>query len=77
MLKIMKIKKINIMKYRIIEDVCNVEDTVTKEVYKVTYFIVQVKFLFFWINVKEFIDEDIEYSRNCAEDLLDKLIEEI
>ena len=65
------------MKYRIIEDVCNVEDTVTGEVSKVTYFIVQVKFLFFWINVKEFIDEDTEYSRNCAEDLLDKLVEEI
>lgn len=73
----MKIKKINIMKYRIIEDTCNVEDTVTGEVFKVTYFIVQVKFLFFWINVKEFIDEDIEYSKNCAEDLLDKLVEEI
>ena len=77
MLKIMKIKKINIMKYRIIEDICNVEDTITGEVSKVTYFIVQVKFLFFWINVKEFIDEDTEYSRNCAEDLLDKLVEEI
>ena len=65
------------MKYRIIEDVCNVENNITGEVSKVTYFIVQVKFLFFWINVKEFIDEDIEYSRNCAEDLLDKLVEEI
>lgn len=65
------------MKYRIIEDVCNVENTITGEVSKVTYFIVQVKFLFFWINVKEFIDEDTEYSKNCAEDLLDKLIEEI
>lgn len=65
------------MKYRIIEDVCNVEDTITGEVSKFTYFIVQVKFLFFWINVKEFIDEDIKYSRNCAEDLLDKLVEEI
>ena len=65
------------MKYRIIEDVCNVEDTITGEVSKVTYFIVQVKFLFFWINVKEFIDEDTEYSRNCAEDLLEKLVEEI
>lgn len=73
----MKIKKINIMKYRIIEDVCNVEDTITGEVSKVTYFIVQVKFLFFWVNVKKFIDEDTEYSRNCAEDLLDKLVEEI
>ena len=65
------------MKYRIIEDVCNVEDNITGEVSKITYFIVQVKFLFFWINVKEFIDEDTEYSRNCAEDLLDKLVEEI
>lgn len=65
------------MKYRIIEDVCNVEDNITGEVSKVTYFIVQVKFLFFWINVKEFIDEDTEYSRNCAEDLLDKLVEKI
>ena len=65
------------MKYRIIEDVCNVEDNITGEVSKVTYFIVQVKFLFFWINIKEFIDEDIEYSRNCAEDLLDKLVEDI
>lgn len=65
------------MKYRIIEDTCNVEDNITGEVFKVTYFIVQVKFLFFWINVKEFIDEDIEYSKNCAEDLLDKLAEEI
>ena len=65
------------MKYRIIEDTCNVENTVTGEVYKSTYFIVQVKFLFFWINVKKFIDEDTEYSKNCAEDLLDKLVEEI
>lgn len=65
------------MKYRIIEDTCNIEDTITSEIYKVTYFIVQVKFLFFWINVKKFIDEDIEYSKNCAEDLLDKLVEEI
>lgn len=73
----MKIKKINIMKYRIIEDTCNVEDNITGEVSEVTYFIVQVKFLFFWINVKKFIDEDTEYSRNCAEDLLDKLVEDI
>ena len=73
----MKIKKINIMKYRIIEDTCNIKDTITGEVYKVTYFIIQVKFLFFWINVKKFIDEDIEYSENCAKDLLDKLVEEI
>ena len=65
------------MKYRIIEDVCNVENTITGEVYKVNYFIVQVKFLFFWINVQEFIDEDTEYSTNCAEDLFDKLVEEI
>ena len=65
------------MKYRIIEDVCNIENTITGEVSKITYFIVQVKFLFFWINVKEFIDEDTEYSKNCAEDLLDKLVEEI
>ena len=65
------------MKYRIIEDVCNVENTITGEVYKVNYFIVQVKFLFFWINVKKFIDEDTEYSKNCAEDLLDKLVEDI
>lgn len=65
------------MKYRIIEDVCNVEDNITGEVSEVTYFIVQVKFLFFWINVKKFIDEDTEYSKNCAEDLLDKLVEEI
>lgn len=77
MLKITKIKKLNIMKYRIIEDTCNVEDTITGEVYKTTYFIIQVKFLFFWINVKKFIDEDTEYSKNCAEDLLDKLVEEI
>ena len=65
------------MKYRIIEDTCNVEDNITGEVSKVIYFIVQVKFLFFWINVKKFIDEDTEYSKNCAEDLLDKLVEEI
>lgn len=65
------------MKYRIIEDTCNVEDTTTGEVYKTTYFIIQVKFLFFWIDVKKFIDEDIEYSKNCAEDILDKLVEEI
>ena len=65
------------MKYRIIEDVCNVEDNITGEVSEVTYFIVQVKFLFFWINVKKFIDQDTEYAKNCAEDLLDKLVEEI
>lgn len=65
------------MKYRIIKDTCNVEDNITGEVSEVTYFIVQVKFLFFWIDVKKFIDEDTEYSKNCAEDLLDKLVEEI
>lgn len=65
------------MKYRIIEDTCNIEDNITGEVSEVTYFIVQVKFLFFWINIKKFIDEDTEYSKNCAEDILDKLVEEI
>lgn len=65
------------MKYRIIEDVCEIKDPVINEWVKCTYFIVQVKFLFFWINVKEFIDEDIEYAQNCAEELLDKLVEEI
>lgn len=65
------------MKYRIIENVCNIVDPVTGEAYKFSYFSVQRKFLFFWINIKEFVDEDIEYAKNCAEDLLDKLEEEI
>lgn len=66
------------MKYRVKEELCELQDPVTNEwIGPHTYFIVQVKFLWFWITVKEFVDEDPDYAKNCAEELLDKLVEEI
>lgn len=38
---------------------------------------VQMKHLFLWITVKSFQDEDEEWARMCAEELLDKLNEEL
>lgn len=38
---------------------------------------VQMKYLFLWITVKSFQDEDEEWARMCAEELLDKLNEEL
>lgn len=37
---------------------------------------VQMKYLFVWITVKSFQDEEEEWARMCAEDLLNKLNEE-
>lgn len=66
------------MKYRLKEDICFLQNVTTGEFdIKCTYFMVQVKFLCFWITVKEFVDEDIEYSYNCAKELLDNLVEDI
>lgn len=36
-----------------------------------------MKHLFLWITVKSFQDEDEEWARMCAEELLDKLNEEL
>ena len=36
-----------------------------------------MKYLFFWITVKSFEGEDEEWARMCAEELLDKLNEEL
>lgn len=38
---------------------------------------VQVKFAGIWITVKSFHDEDEEYAKNCANELLEKLNEKI
>lgn len=39
--------------------------------------VIQMKHLFLWITVKSFQDEDEEWARMCAEELLDKLNEEL
>ena len=36
-------------------------------------FFVQMKILWFWIDIKSFLDEDEEYAENCANELLDEL----
>ena len=43
-----------------------------------TYFVVQVRRWFGWVNIKKFYDSDDEdYALRCAEELLEKLNEEI
>ena len=50
-----------------------------KETYDdVWYFVVQVRKWFGWVNIKKFQDPDDEsYALRCAEELLEKLNEEI
>ena len=50
-----------------------------KEAYDaVWYFVVQVQKWFGWVNIKKFQDPDDEsYALRCAEELLEKLNEEI
>ena len=44
----------------------------------VCYFVVQVRRWFGWVNIKKFQDQDDEsYALRCAEELLEKLNEEI
>lgn len=40
-------------------------------------FIIEVRGLFQWHTVKVFTSNDIDYARNCAYELLDKLEEKI
>ena len=50
-----------------------------KETYDdVWYFVVQVRRCFCWVNIKKFQDQNDEsYALRCAEELLEKLNEEI
>jgi len=45
--------------------------------YQHTAFIVEVRGLLKWHVVKIFISDDAEYARNCAQELLEMLEEEI
>lgn len=42
-----------------------------------TMYVVQVKGWFFWHDIKSFVSDNDEYSRRCAEELFEKLKEEI
>ena len=33
-------------------------------------FIIQMRFFFWWIDIKVFSDEDVEYARSCAYEVL-------
>lgn len=48
-----------------------------REKYLLPDYKVQVKFAGIWITVKSFHDEDEEYAKNCANELLEKLNEKI
>lgn len=58
-------------KYRIFKEVCN-----SAFFPQFTIYHVQVKFLWFWITIKTFVDDDPDYAYVLAEELLDKLNEE-
>lgn len=80
MIKTFKLKKQTMMKqYRInkttiwVEDHCNGKN----EKYVLPNYEVQVKFAGIWVTVKPFYDEDEDYAKNCANELLDKLNEKI
>lgn len=53
------------------------QDVVGIEKYLLLDYKVQVKFAGIWITVKSFHDEDEEYAKNCANELLEKLNEKI
>ena len=48
-----------------------------REKYLLLDYKVHVKFAGIWITVKSFHDEDEEYAKNCANELLEKLNEKI
>lgn len=66
-------------RYRINKTTTFVEDNHSgnKEKYLIPDYKVQVKFAWIWITVKPFHDEDEEYAKNCANELLEKLNEKI
>ena len=66
------------MKYRILEAKELVPEIITGDIknYLIVYY-VQVKFLFFWVDIKRFCDKDIDWAKQCAEELYEKLTEEI
>ena len=66
-------------RYRINKTTTFVEDNHSgnKEKYLIPDYKVQVKFEWIWITVKSFHDEDEEYAKNCANELLEKLNEKI
>lgn len=70
-------KEIN--NYRINKTTTFVEDNCSgnREKYLLLDYKVQVKFAGIWITVKSFHDEDEEYAKNCANELLEKLNEKI
>ena len=39
-------------------------------------YLVQVKFLWFWVTIKTFVEDDPDFAYQLAEELLDKLNEE-
>ena len=63
--------------YRINKTTTFVEDnrSENREKYLLPDYKVQVKFAGIWITVKSFHDEDEEYAKNCANELLEKLNE--
>lgn len=65
--------------YRINKTTTFVEDNCSgnREKYLLLDYKVQVKFAGIWITVKSFHDEDEEYAKNCANELLEKLNEKI
>ena len=52
-------------------DLATIEKIKRENIHKA--YIVQVRILFCWVTIKEFIDEDEEYSQREAEELLFEL----
>ena len=67
------INKNNKGKASFVEDNCSGN----REKYLLLDYKVQVKFAGIWITVKSLHDEDEEYAKNCANELLEKLNEKI
>ena len=65
--------------YRINKTTTFVEDnrSENREKYLLPDYKVQVQSAVSWITVKSFHDEDEEYAKNCANELLEKLNEKI
>ena len=54
------------------------KETFDADALVVTYYVVQVQKWFGWVNIKKFQDQNDEgYALRCAEELLEKLNEEI
>ena len=60
-------------KYRIEKEVCR--NVIFPQILIVAYH-VQVKFLWFWVTIKTFVEDDPNFALQLAEELLDKLNEE-